>query len=250
MKNSRNIPVGTVLCLFALLLASCSHEAVLASYNICNGKGLDGKRDIERTAAVLKALDADFIAVQEVDSMTRRSGQTDVLRLLAEATGMHAVYGPAIDYDGGRYGVGILSREKPLSVSRYPLPGREESRMLLAVEYRRCVFACTHLSLTEDDRMASLPILTALSARNTGKPLFVTGDFNASPDEPFIQQLSDEFAILSDPLIPTFPSNHPEITIDYLVCRHARHMPAVLSTTVFPDTITSDHRPILTRLRW
>jgi endonuclease/exonuclease/phosphatase family metal-dependent hydrolase len=251
MKNQRNGLVFTIVGLAAMLLASCSDEVVLASYNIRNGRGLDEQRDIARTAAVLKALDADIIAVQEVDSMTHRSGETDVLRLLAEATGMHAVYAPAIDYDGGRYGVGILSREKPLSVSRYPLPGREERRVLLAVEFKHCVFACTHLSLTEEDRLLSLPMLTALAETSPKSiPLFVAGDFNATPDEPFIELLTEHFELLTDIRLPTSPADNPKATIDYIVCRRDRHMPTVLSASVVPEPVASDHRPIVCRLRW
>lgn len=238
------------VCLATMLLASCTHDVVLASYNICNGKGMDGQRDIARTAAALRALDADIIAVQEVDSMTHRSGETDVLRLLAEATGMYAVYGPAIDFDGGRYGVGILSREKPLSVTRSPLPGREERRVLLAAEFRHCVFACTHLSLTEEDRLLSLSQLNALADKTEGKPLFVAGDFNATPDEPFIRTLTKRFEVLTDTLSPTFPADAPHATIDYIVCRRDRRMPAVVSRSVMAEPAASDHRPILCRLRW
>lgn len=238
------------LLLAALLLTSCTHDLVLASYNICNARGLDGQRDIARTAAVLKSLNADIIAIQELDSVTHRSGGTDVLALLAEATGLHAVYGPAIDFDGGKYGVGILSREEPLSVTRSPLPGREEARTLLAVEYRRCVFACTHLSLTEEDRLRSLPLLTDLAGHTKGKPLFVAGDFNSSPDEPFIRQLSETFDILTDTLVTTFPADVPDVTIDYIVCHPASRRPAVLSTTVVPEPVASDHRPLLCRVRW
>lgn len=250
MNNHREVIALLAVCMAAMLLVSCQHDVVLASYNICNGKGLDGQRDIARTAAALKALHADIIAVQEVDSMTRRSGGTDVLALLAEATGMHAVYGPAIDFDGGRYGVGILSREKPLSVTRCPLPGREEERVLLTVEFRRCFFACTHLSLTGADRLSSLAQFEALAAQTGHKPLFLAGDFNSSPDEPFIQRLTEHFEILTDTQSPTFPADAPNTTIDYIVCRRDARMPTVVSRSVVSELVASDHRPIICHLRW
>lgn len=76
--------------------------------------------------------------------------------LIHRLTGMHPFFAPAIDYDGGKYGIGMLSREKPLDVRVVPLPGREEARTLFVADFPDYTFVGTHLSLTGDDRMASL----------------------------------------------------------------------------------------------
>lgn len=83
---------------------------------------------------------------------------------------MFPTYAPAIDFDGGKYGVGMLSKEKPVSYRYIALPGREEERVLLWVEFERYIFCCTHLSLTPEDRMLSLPILRR-EAASAHKPL-------------------------------------------------------------------------------
>ena len=97
----------------------------IMSYNIHNGVGLDGKRDYARIAKAILRMSPDVVALQELDSATRRSGGVDILRELSDQTLMHRVYAPAIDYQGGKYGIGLLSKEKPLNYKFVPLPGRE-----------------------------------------------------------------------------------------------------------------------------
>ena len=48
----------------------------IMSYNIHNGMGLDGRRDLERIAAVILEVNPDIVALQEVDSVTERPGKS------------------------------------------------------------------------------------------------------------------------------------------------------------------------------
>ena len=112
----------------------------IMSYNIRNGRGMDEVTDLERIAEAIRKVAPDVVAVQEVDSVTGRSGGIDVLRTLGERTLMFPTYAPAIDFDGGKYGVGMLSKEKPVSYRYIALPGREEERVLLWVEFERYIF--------------------------------------------------------------------------------------------------------------
>ena len=107
----------------------------IMSYNIRNGIGMDEKRDLNRTAATITAENPDVVCVQEVDSVTGRSGGAYVLGDLAKATNMHPTFAAAIDFMGGKYGIGILSKEEPLSVKRIALPGREEERACVIAEF-------------------------------------------------------------------------------------------------------------------
>ena len=98
----------------------------LMSYNIRNAKGMDNVHNIQRIANVINNEAPDVVAVQELDSMTTRSNRTHVLAEVAERTQMVANYAPAISFQGGKYGIGILSKEQPLAIRTFPLPGREE----------------------------------------------------------------------------------------------------------------------------
>ena len=238
------------LCLFAMALSAHSqNDLKLMSYNIRNAKGMDNVRNVQRIANVINNEAPDVIAVQELDSMTTRSNQTFVLAEVAERTQMHASYAPAIDFQGGKYGIGILSKDKPLDIQTYPLPGREEKRMLMVAEFKDYFFACTHLSLTEEDRLTSLKIIKN-SVKSNQKPFFLAGDLNDTPNSKFIQALQEDFLILTNTKKPTYPAPEPKETIDYIAAwKGNTDNFANLSAQVVEEPLASDHRPLTVQLR-
>ena len=239
-----------LLSMLAMAASAYSQDYLkLMSYNIRNTKGMDNVRNVQRIANVINNEAPDVVAVQELDSMTTRSNQTDVLAEVAERTQMHANYAPAISFQGGKYGIGILSKEQPLSIRTFPLPGREEERMLMIAEFKDYLFACTHLSLTEEDRLASLDIIKN-SASTSNKPFFLAGDLNDTPDSKFIKSLQQDFQILTNTKKPTYPAPEPKETIDYIAAwKENTDNFANLSTQVVEEPLASDHRPITVTLR-
>lgn len=251
MKRIR-ILLGAALLLSLLpCLAGCgqgkkasSSEWTLASYNIRNAKGLDGRVSYDRIAEVIRKFGADAVAIQEADSATQRSHGLFVLQELGRRTGMYPVYAPAIDYNGGTYGIGMLCSEQPVDVKRFPLPGEEERRALLVVEFPRYVYACTHLSLTEKDRLASVAVIVG-ALKGYQKPVFLAGDWNDTPDSPFLSEMKKSFDILTRPDAHTFPADAPENTIDYIaLLRQDSPKAGCTHAEVFEAPIESDHRPV------
>ena len=239
-----------LLSMLAMAASAYSQDYLkLMSYNIRNTKGMDNVRNVQRIANVINNEAPDVVAVQELDSMTTRSNQTYVLAEVAERTQMHANYAPAISFQGGKYGIGILSKEQPLSIRTFPLPGREEKRILLIAEFKNYFFACTHLSLTEEDRLASLDIFKN-SASTSNKPFFLAGDLNDTPESPFIQNLQKDFQVLTNTKKPTYPAPEPKETIDYIAAwKGNTDNFANLSAQVVEEPLASDHRPITVTLR-
>ena len=238
-----------VLILLALLLAVnvafAQNNLKIMSYNVRNGKGMDEVRDIERVAKVIKDAKAAIVAVQELDSMTNRSGKKYVLGEIAALTKMHAEFFPAIEFDGGKYGIGILSKKRPVAVKGYSLPGREEKRGILVAEFNEFIFACTHLSLTEEDRMASLEIIGRV-AQESSKPFYIAGDLNAVPGSGFIKGLEEKFTILSNVEELTFPADTPDRTLDYIaVAKVNEPKYREVTSKVIDEGMASDHRPVV-----
>lgn len=215
------------------------------SYNVRHCAGMDWVVDYDRTAAVIAKWQPDVVALQELDSMTGRSGQCDQLGELADRTGYFPIFGSAIDYDGGKYGVGILTREAPLSSKRIPLPG-EEPRVLLIVEMKDFVMACTHLDLEEAARLASVPLIVE-EAQRWQKPFLLAGDWNDTLGSPLLQEMTKHFTILSGNG-PTYPADEPRECIDFVALYKANSV-EVVESTVINEPEASDHRPLLVRIK-
>ncbi|MBL8709350.1 MAG: endonuclease/exonuclease/phosphatase family protein [Rhodospirillaceae bacterium] len=99
----------------------------LVCYNIQYGRGKDGRIDLARIAAELAALDADVLALQEVEVGWQRSGGVDQPAALAAwLPGYFSLYLPGFDLHGtqGRrqFGNMLLARQPIWSARAIPLP--------------------------------------------------------------------------------------------------------------------------------
>jgi endonuclease/exonuclease/phosphatase family metal-dependent hydrolase len=221
------------------------HEIKILTYNIRNARGMDEKTDYDRIARIIRSIHPDCMVLQELDSATTRSNGEVILDELAKRTGMHATYSKSIDYQGGGYGIGILTKEKPLRKEIIPLPGREESRSFLMVEMPNYVICCTHWSLTHEDRMASVGRINAAVEKYLHKPVFMAGDFNSDAASEEINLLSKNWMMLNDPSKATFPSDHPIECIDYIWAKKNPLFSFKISLSkVENEPIASDHLPV------
>lgn len=221
----------------------------IMTWNIRAGRGLNDVRDLTRVAAVIKEADADFVALQEVDRNTTRADGVDQLTVLAEATGLVPTWGKALDFDGGEYGVALLSRAAPLRTQVVPLthPDATEARVLLLVEFSDCIVGVTHLPLHETARLAAVKTIRA--ALPAEKPCFLAGDWNDEPASETLRALRGPFALLSG-VAPTFPANAPTRCLDYIaVLRRYRARYEGVSHEVLPEAVASDHRPVCVTFR-
>jgi endonuclease/exonuclease/phosphatase family metal-dependent hydrolase len=173
----------------------------VATWNICAGRTWDGSRvDLDLTVAVLRRLDADLVAVQEVDRDQARSHGADQARLLGQAVGMEWRYAPTLlgtpgspggwrapapgdDPGGTAYGIALLSRIPLEEVETVVLPrsGRDEPRVALVAGLadggRRLTVAGTHLSFVPGPNVGQLRALQRhLDGR--GGPRLLLGDLN------------------------------------------------------------------------
>jgi len=242
-----------LVVLFIFFLSSCAsvkeENIRIATYNIRNAIGLDDSVNYARIANVINKINPDIIALQELDSVTNRSDQVDVLSTLSQLTGMNAVYGASIDFDGGKYGIGVMSKVKPLSWKHIPLPGREEKRSALFLEFETYIFICSHFSLTSEDRMASVDIINGL-IENIKKPVFFAGDLNATPDSQVMQVLLEKWQLLSDIEKNTFPADNPNRTIDFILgSAQSEYTLKMIYTETVNEQVASDHLPVFSDIQ-
>lgn len=229
----------------------------VATYNIHHGEGVDGRWDLPRLAAVIERTGADLIALQEVDRGTTRSAGVDQAAELGRLTGLHAVFGAAMAYDGGEYGEAVLSRLPILSSTVHALPHAPDHEPRAALEVRvelpggrRVRFVGTHLDHTQDpaDRVAQMAALEAALAAEPDLPTVLAGDFN---DEPFSRSLSALADRWMDALGPdrraTWPAQDPRKAIDHVFVTPGERW-RKLGAWVVEETVASDHRPVVVDL--
>ena len=222
----------------------------IMTYNIQHGAGMDDVIDLNRQAKVIGDATPDVVGLQEVDSCVKRSNRVHQVAVLAKSLGMYSTFGPAIPLTVGKYGVAILSKEKPLSYHNIPLPGSEK-RTLLVCEFQEYVFACTHLDLEEANRLLSVDIIVEEAAR-WDKPFFICGDWNDNPNSKLITLMKKNFIFLSNITDNssnyTFPARTPKNIIDY-IASYGRVVKSVRKRQVINEPEASDHRPVLVEIR-
>lgn len=223
-------------------------------YNIHHGRGLDGKVDLERIAAIILKKQPDLVALQEVDKNTQRTGQTDQAAILAKLTGMHSQFGKQIDYQGGEYGQAILSRFPLRDAKVHLLPGlpNTEQRIVLTanveVAGQPLTFATTHLDhMNAEIRKQQADKINEIFADWT-LPVILGGDFNATPQSVPIEILQQQWSnATSAPGFLTSPTNAPARQIDYIFFRPQQHYKSQ-SAEVLSAPVESDHLPIFVEL--
>lgn len=79
------------------------------TFNIHHGENNMGKTNLARIVELMREHQPDFVALQEIDSVVPRSGQLNQMRILSLLSDYHSAFSDAIDLQGGKYGLGILS---------------------------------------------------------------------------------------------------------------------------------------------
>lgn len=225
----------------------------IVSYNIRHGRGMDDQVNLTRTTEVLRRLEADLIGLQEVDDRVRRSGGVPQADSLGASLGMHAAFGAFMPYQGGHYGLGILSRFPIHRETVIRLPNGNEPRVALAAEIAIPPFADTvvaivvHFDWVEDDAFRYAQAQVVAAAVDTIRhPVILLGDFNDDPASRTLALFRARAQELPKPMEDhfTFSSTKPDQEIDYIFLRAAtRWIP--LRAEVITEPVASDHRPVV-----
>lgn len=214
---------------------------------------------LQDIAAVIKRADPDLVALQEVDSLTRRN-PIDVTKRLAELTGMHYFFAKAMDHQGGGYGEAILSKlpikdaKRILLGTTAELPGEPRSMAQVTVEKdgKEIYFIGTHLDHLGDEanRLKQATDIVAY-LKTLNKPIIFGGDLNALPNSQTMNILRNHLisGCLNNSCAFTFPANNPNRTIDYLMYAPLNSFSVSAYQTYIWASTTSDHLPVLATFR-
>ncbi|MCL4740580.1 MAG: endonuclease/exonuclease/phosphatase family protein [Phycisphaerales bacterium] len=227
------------------------------TYNIRHGEGMDGIIDLERIAAVIRDAAPDVVALQEVDSGVARSGGVDQAETLGELTGMAHAFAPFMEYQGGEYGLAVLSAHPIVSTRAIQLPpGRHEPRAALAVgialpEGPPLTIVCLHLDWLEDDSERFAQAEALIGALEGPSAAILAGDFNDTPGSRTIGAFEAAGFLAAEPQrsgAETFPADLPRTRIDYIM--HRPSFAFVAEAETLGESVASDHRPVLGRFWW
>ncbi len=235
------------------------------TYNIAAGAN-NFKVNLEKTAEAIKKVNPDIVGIQEVDRLTNRSGKVDQAKVLAELTGYNLVFGKTIDFDGGEYGIAILSKHPILNHYQINLPSSDEQRIALIANVEvpgfevPITYINTHLDWHEnpETRMSQIYAIDEHTLDIRGIKL-LGGDFNDTLNSNVIQHLNRYWTpvITEENDHRTWPAINPEVGLDYIFTNHAQVWEAKTYIPNSPKSMkkdgiewnkVSDHMPIITEL--
>lgn len=238
---------------------------------------MDHKIDLERIAKVIESTKPDIVALEEVDQGTKRTKGQDQPAEFERLTGMKAIFGRNIPYDGGGYGTAVLTRLPVRSSVSVKLksfyestPQHQEQRGVQVIELGDkegppLLFLCTHLDYRppDEERLNSVATINELMQKRGSELAIIGGDFNARPESKPIREMAQEWLVAGwkdgketeikdgEPRrgsLVTFPSDKPDHCIDYVMCRPAGAW-KVVDLRVIAEPVASDHRPVLAVLK-
>jgi endonuclease/exonuclease/phosphatase family metal-dependent hydrolase len=227
------------------------------TYNIHVGVGMDKKLDLQRIADVINKEKPDLVGLQEVDRGVKRTEGKDEIAELAAMTRMDYAFAHNLDYQGGQYGVAILSRFLLQNVNHRMFENKREAerrgmlRVEVEVDGKLVNFVTTHLDYQyEDGRVFETEQLLKF-LENVKGPLIVVADMNDEPTGDAYKMILSKF---DDAWIASrakgdgfsYPADKPIKRIDHIFYRSGS-LKATKARVI--ETLASDHVPVIVELQ-
>lgn len=221
----------------------------LASYNVHRGIGRDRRCDPRRILGVLREIDADVYALQEVEAHDEGGA---MLEWLGRELGYHAIAGTTLRRHDGHYGNGLLSRCPAHEINLVDLSWRRrEPRGAIAADIdcdgERLRVVATHLGLRPAERREQVERLLRLFSWKDDDRAVLMGDLN-------------EWFLWGKPLrhlhryfertraIATFPSRRPVLALDRFWAHPGSILKGLAAHSSELARVASDHLPLVATL--
>src|SRR5256714_14060689 len=234
-----------------------AHTIRVMTYNIHVGVGMDKQLDLARIAGVINAQHPDLVGLQEVDRGVERTQRIDEIAELAKLTKMEYAFAFNLRYQGGQYGVAILSKSPILATDHHLYLNTREAarrgfiRAEVRIGGRLINFVTTHLDYQyEDGRVYETRQLLA-AMKDVKGPLIVVGDSNDGPAGGAYKLMRASFDDAWSATRPaddgfSYPTDKPAKRIDYIFMRQDDGIRA--KHAWIPETLASDHVPVVAEL--
>jgi endonuclease/exonuclease/phosphatase family metal-dependent hydrolase len=229
----------------------------IATYNVHRCRGIDGRTRPERIAAVLRAVDADVIALQEVvGAGPKGRGHAEDLGAML---GMGWVMAPARQRRGHQFGNAVLSRFPITHHLQHDLSWktcepRRMQRVDIAVDHHTLHLFNVHLGTAILERRHQARRLASIvSDRHTSGPKLVLGDFNEWMRGLATKMLSERLnsVDLRNYLRRrrTYPGVFPILHLDHIYYTGRIEIVGVELPRTRLSLVASDHLPLVADVR-
>lgn len=244
----------------------------VATYNIGKNELAADVANLDELSKAIAKIDADVIVLTEIDNKTARSKKVNQLEEIAKANKMDFAFGKALDFDGGEYGVGILSKYKIEKSQVVNLPsGGAEQRVVLLSQITKpgfdspIIIMGTHLDWQKDPTIRIGQVRHILDATigdtETGfdniaaSIKILAGDFNSTAKEQPIEEISYFWNPVEKKGVNyrTWPAVNPTIDIDHIFTYKGqvwdvKNMTIPTDSKDFQWSKVSDHLPVIAEL--
>jgi endonuclease/exonuclease/phosphatase family metal-dependent hydrolase len=229
----------------------------IATYNIHRCRGLDGRTKPERIAAVLRAIDADVVALQEViGAGPNGRGQIEELGAML---GMGWVMASARHLRGHLFGNAVLSRLPITQHLEHDLSWKTcEPRRMQRVDIAAdgCLLHVYNVHLGTallEQRHQAEKLAAVVTDRHVGGPKLVLGDFNewmrGRPTLLLREKLNS--VDLGDhlPRRRTYPGLFPILHLDHIYYAGKVEIVRIELPRTRLSLVASDHLPLVADIR-
>jgi endonuclease/exonuclease/phosphatase family metal-dependent hydrolase len=238
------------------------HSVVrVATYNIHKCRGMDRRVRPDRIVSVLREVDADIVALQEVVSIEGAKPEDDQARFVAEELGYHFAFGENRRHNGGRYGNVLLTRFPIRNHCNYDITtsrGRESRGCLRADLHHEAgtlhVFNVHFGTRYFEQRLQARKLVEdgILTGDELDGPRIVLGDFNEWLRGSVTYTLSTHLdkANVGDgrPLARTFPGALPIFRLDHIYFERTLGLKHLHRHRTRTAMVASDHLPLVADL--
>lgn len=230
----------------------------IATYNIHRCRGMDGLTRPQRIAEVLRATEADVIALQEVIGAGHgHGGQAEAL---GAALGMGWVMASTRELRGHLFGNVILSRFPIEGHTEYDLSWRQcERRLCQRADIRVGPFALhvfnVHLGTAHlERRYQAERLATYLQNEHVRGPKIVLGDFNEWLKGQTTKLLSDTMKSVDlKKFLPrkrTYPGMFPVLHLDHIYYDGKLDIVNIELPRTRLALVASDHLPLIAEVQF
>lgn len=216
------------------------------TYNVHSCVGGDRRYDPERILKVLREIDADIIALQEVGGLM--AGEQEQASFFADRLGMSVVAGPSLHRRKLPFGNALLVRGEIIDIALVDLTvmafaERGAIDCLAETRLGPVRILAAHLGLFAPERRKQIALIASRLAENPQPLTVLLGDFNIfGPERRHLQRIG---APMPMPKVRSFPARRPMVSLDRIWTIPNNRLVRLAAHRTPLTRIASDHVPLV-----